>query len=83
MISRRNFLERTTLGAAGAGVALCVTGVARAQPELSKNLAGYQDQPKGSQHCELCTKFKPPGECSLVTGPVNPQGWCHFFSVTG
>src|SRR5258708_38795335 len=83
MLSRRGFFEKATLGVAGASAALCAPGVVQAQPELSKDIAGYQGQPKGSQRCELCKKFKPPGACTLVTGSVNPQGWCRFFSVTG
>ena len=84
MISRRNFLKTTTLGAGIAGaMALGTTNVARADSGLSKEQAGYQETPHGAQRCELCRKFKPPAACDLVSGPVNPNGWCHFFSVTG
>lgn len=82
MLSRRSILTRAALGAAGAGSFLA--GVpACAQASLAKDVAGYQDSPKGPQRCELCKKFQAPSACSLVTGAVSPTGWCHFFSVTG
>jgi hypothetical protein len=82
MLSRRSVLKHTALGVTGAGALLA--GVpARAQASLAKDIAGYQESPKGPQRCELCKKFQPPSACNLVTGAVSPTGWCHFFSVTG
>jgi hypothetical protein len=87
MLTRRNFLRNTTRDATAIGVALSSVGLwspgAHADAAITKDQAGYRDSPNGSQQCALCKKFKPPGACSLVSGPVNPQGWCHFFSVTG
>src|SRR5258708_16219760 len=73
MLSRRGFFEKATLGVAGASAALCAPGLVQAQPELSKDIAGYQNQPKGSQRCEFSNTFKPPAACPLLTHPLNPH----------
>jgi hypothetical protein len=84
MLSRRNFLRTTSrIGAGAAGVALLGSVSAQAAPVINKDQAGYQEQPKGSQRCGLCKKFQPPDACTFVSGAVNPNGWCHFFTVTG
>ena len=82
MLSRRMILKSTVFGVTGAR-ALLLALPSHAQPSIPKNAAGYQDAPKGPQRCSLCKKFQPPGACSLVTGSVSPEGWCHFFSTTG
>jgi hypothetical protein len=53
----------------------------------SKKMLHYQDSPKDGQTCADCTAFSPPaasdsitGTCKIVSGEVNPHGWCMAFS---
>ncbi len=79
-VSRRRFVQLSTLGALAAGAA-------RAQEETTKGFkgtkeqAGYieKDQP-GAQSCSTCHSYIEPAECQLVEGPVSPWGWCVWFS---
>ena len=47
----------------------------------------YQDHPKGGKRCSDCSAFVPPqqgdsadGACRIITGPINPDGWCMAFT---
>ncbi|WP_255407839.1 high-potential iron-sulfur protein [Collimonas sp. PA-H2] len=47
----------------------------------------YQDVPKDGKMCSDCAAYTPPaspgadtGTCKVVTGPVNPNGWCMAYS---
>ncbi|MGH7038409.1 MAG: hypothetical protein ACREFK_00790 [Stellaceae bacterium] len=53
---------------------------AAATKKIAQKVAQYQDTPKGSQHCALCTHFEPPSSCQLVAGKISPNGWCILFS---
>ena len=67
------------LGCAG----LVLAGAARpaeAQQKMAQKLVQYQQQPKGSQQCELCLHFVAPSSCKLVEGTINPKGWCALFA---
>jgi hypothetical protein len=48
---------------------------------VSKEAAQYQDTPKGILTCAVCTFFRAPGSCKVVTGIVSPHGWCPFFDM--
>ena len=48
---------------------------------VSKEAAQYQDTPKGLLTCAVCTFFRAPGSCKVVTGIVSPHGWCRFFDM--
>ena len=48
---------------------------------VSKEAAQYQDMPKGLLSCSVCTFFRAPGSCKVVTGIVSPHGWCRFFDM--
>jgi len=51
-----------------------------AAPTVSKENAGYQEQPKGDQRCSLCNHFSPPSSCQVVIGTIAPTGWCKLFA---
>lgn len=45
----------------------------------------YQDHPQDGQRCAQCAAFQPgpdggPGSCRLISGAINPNGWCIAFS---
>lgn len=70
-------------GAAGALVAGSVPA-ARASDsssQLRKEDVRYQDQPKGNQRCSGCRNFVGPNACRVVTGSVNPNGWCLLYQA--
>lgn len=77
---RRRFLLRgaTMLAALAAGVSGYV-GSARAQQKVSKQQAGYQTSPSGSQSCANCANFVPPNSCRVVEGAVAPNGWSRLY----
>ena len=46
---------------------------------ITKHKAKYQDGPRGSQHCALCSMYRAGGRCTLVEGKISPQGWCIHY----
>ena len=82
-VSRRQVLGRIALtgGAALAGAASQSATLADNASQLRKEDVRYQDQPKGSQRCAGCKNFVSPSECRVVSGSVNPNGWCLLFQA--
>jgi hypothetical protein len=71
---------------AGTGALLVTALPNRADSQasgISKSAAGYQDSPNNGQSCGACMHFAPPSACTVVDGPVSPQGWCKFFARKG
>ena len=54
---------------------------ARAQQKIAPNLVQYQQKPKGTQECDQCLHFVAPDECKVVSGKINPKGWCALFAA--
>ena len=76
--------RRKVLGMATAGIALAVAFPMQAKAaKATQAQAGYQNSPKGGQHCELCRYFQKPSSCQLVAGTISPNGWCKFFNAKG
>lgn len=80
-ISRRTLFHRVAIG--GSGTALLLGMASPAQARMTQEEAGYQQMPKGDQSCSNCSLFSPPASCSLVDGPINPQGWCRYHQNKG
>jgi hypothetical protein len=41
----------------------------------------YQNKPKGTQKCSICTNYIAASKtCKLVEGPINPNGWCILWA---
>jgi hypothetical protein len=70
-------------GAVGALVAMAAVPVkaSDASSQLRKEDVRYQDQPKGNQRCSGCKNFVGPNACRVVTGSVNPNGWCLLYQA--
>jgi hypothetical protein len=49
--------------------------------KISQKSAKYRPQPHGIQRCEICVQFRPPNSCQLVSGEINPKGWCQYFAA--
>ena len=45
----------------------------------TKAEALYRDYPNGPQRCGVCVHFRPPNDCEVIQGPVQPNGWCRNF----
>jgi len=82
-MSRRGALT-AVLSVASAGTVLALGAASRAadvSSQLRKEDVRYQDQPKGNQRCAGCKNFVQPGACRVVSGSVNPSGWCLLFQA--
>jgi methylmalonyl-CoA mutase N-terminal domain/subunit len=76
--STRRQLLRAGLVTMG-GVAAAVS-TARAQDKISQAQVQYQQSPKDGQHCSICVNFVAPSSCSIVSGKINPDGWCIAYA---
>jgi len=77
-------LRTIALSASACGLALAAGGagaLADSSNQLRKEDVRYQDQPKGNQRCSGCKNFVGPGACKVVSGSVNPNGWCLLYAV--
>jgi hypothetical protein len=89
LLSRRHLLRSATSAAGGfGGILLLGAGAAGAAAvnvasasQLQKQDVRYQDQPKGGQRCGGCNNFVTPSACRVVSGSVNPNGWCLLFQA--
>jgi hypothetical protein len=83
-MSRRRMLGATvTFGGAIGAAVLAGRGAnaADSNSQLRKQDVQYQDQPKGQQRCSGCANFEAPSACRVVSGNVNPNGWCLLFKA--
>ena len=75
--TRRRMLQTGSLAAAaGLGVA----SQARAQDKIAPEMVMYQATPKDGHKCSDCQHWQPPAACALVSGRINPNGWCGVFA---
>jgi len=53
---------------------------------VAPSALAYQEEPKDGQQCSGCQFYIPDqngdgmGACTLITGTVDPQGWCNSYS---
>ena len=82
-ISRRRLLHTGAAlgGAIGSAALIGTAGAQNAAKQVSKQGAGYGDQPKGEQRCSGCANFIAPSACSVVAGTISPNGWCTLFKA--
>jgi len=74
------------IGLAG-GTATAQGGQQRNPDNLvAPSALAYQEEPKDGQQCSGCQFYIPDqngdgmGACTLITGTVDPQGWCNSYS---
>jgi hypothetical protein len=86
MSANRRTLLRGLVLAPGA-VLLVGVGAAEAAGTVPKVNAKYQEHPNANgQHCGVCNYYLPGktptaiGQCKLVAGAINPNGWCQLFA---
>ena len=47
-------------------------------PKTDPKIA-YQNVPRGSERCDVCSMYRRPNQCTLVNGHILAQGWCKRF----
>jgi hypothetical protein len=75
--TRRQML-RASLAAVGGVVA--VTAAASAQEKIDPKMVQYQTTPKDGNKCSTCVNFEAPSTCKIVSGTIDPNGWCIAFA---
>lgn len=59
-----------------------ISGLTDAQKKMRKSLQYTGHSPYANKRCDNCNFFTPAtqgkscGSCSIVAGPINPQGYC-------
>lgn len=80
--SRRGLL-RGAIGVAcaalGAGAALAAGRTSEAK--LAQEQVSYQPTPKGERKCSGCVNYEGNGNCRVVAGPIDPEGWCRLWNA--
>ena len=54
---------------------------AEAQAKATPQQVQYQQTPKNKQECSTCLHFTAPDGCKVVSGKINPQGWCLLYAL--
>jgi hypothetical protein len=77
----------TALPVVALGVAAALSGAkAATAPTNNRAQFKYQDTPKNGQACAACRFYVPNkkpklnGTCTVVSGSINPKGWCVAFA---
>ena len=78
-VSRRDFLVAASIGTGAVIGASLLSTSAEAANKVSQKSVSYQPTPKGSQRCDNCVFWQPPGSCKLVQDPIAPSGWCTLY----
>jgi len=83
---RRSLLRQGGMLLAAVGAAAVIPAQAD-DGMLSKAAVHDQDKPHGNQQCSSCAYFIPgasataTGSCRLVSGTIDPNGWCERYSA--
>lgn len=77
-MSRRGLFHAA--GAAALSLVALAASAGAAIAKMAQKAAGYQDKAKNEQECSGCALFKSPDSCTLVEGPISPEGWCRFYA---
>lgn len=78
-LSRRDFLFAAAAGSGAMVGAGLIASPAAASNKMSPKAMQYRPNPNGSQRCDNCANWQPPGGCKLVDGPIAPSGWCILY----
>jgi hypothetical protein len=60
---------------------VAIASPAAASNKMSPKAMQYRPNPNGSQRCDNCANWQPPGGCKLVDGPIAPSGWCVLYRL--
>lgn len=87
-ISRAGMIGKLAIAPIAIGAFAALRTEADAAATTEKKTAGYVNHPVGGKQCSSCALFNPAkkdpkkamGTCKLVKGPIDPKGWCKFYS---
>ena len=48
--------------------------------KLAPSVVQYQETPKDGAKCSGCVNFVAPAACKIVSGTINPNGWCVAYA---
>jgi hypothetical protein len=97
-LGRRELLKRSlivlaagpVLGACGSSAPDCSSTAGLDAAAIANRTAQqYVEQSlRASSHCSACRFFTAGaagacGSCTLIAGPINPNGYCNLFSAAG
>jgi hypothetical protein len=77
-LSRRSLLQAAVTGV-GAATSLAAMMTAAKAGKIPQTAVDYRGSPNGSQRCDNCRLFQPPGTCRSVDGSISPSGWCKIY----
>jgi recombinational DNA repair protein RecR len=63
-----------------AGGVIATSASALAQGKIDPAAVQYQPIPKDHNKCSTCVNFEAPDQCKIVSGKVQPDGWCVAFA---
>jgi hypothetical protein len=72
----RRMVLRSGLAAIGGLAAVS----SRAQDKIDPKQVQYQPTPKDGNKCSMCVNFQPPTACKIVSGTIDPNGWCIAYA---
>jgi hypothetical protein len=76
-VTKRKFLKLTVSGGA---CTIALAGCATlGLPKIAKASAGYDEHPRGQNHCHDCAHFDAPNSCTVVDGLISPLAVCNYF----
>lgn len=47
---------------------------------FKKDEVRYTDKGTDQEHCSICVHYVNMTTCEIVSGQINPRGWCKKFS---
>ncbi len=77
--SRRQFLTNLALLAGGVTALAAVAAPQTASAKVAPADVGYQPFSKGALKCTTCTQWQGPDACKVVSGKIDPNGWCSIY----
>jgi hypothetical protein len=95
MLSRRSLfvLSGASLFAAACGKpeipkSCAKTPLSSEAQKMRDNLKYVDSGPEPAKYCDVCVQYRPGasgqcGKCSLLEGPIHPEGTCTAFSPKG
>ncbi len=78
--TRRQVLRGGLAAVGGLAAATSAAAPARAQEKLDPKAVQYQTMPKDGNKCSACVNFEAPAACKIVSGKIDPNGWCIAFA---
>lgn len=80
--SRRGLLRGAVgVACAALGATTALAAGRTSEAKLSQEQVSYQPTPKGERKCSGCVNYEGNGNCRVVAGPIDPEGWCRLWNA--